>query len=170
MLHVRQVDKTEWLDLKNLAIKTFVESFAKDNTAEDMQIYIDQSFSDAQVRKELAKDSSFFYFVINQDEPVGYLKLNTGEAQSEDKLANSVEIERIYVDKNLQGQGVGQLLFSKALEFTQSAKAEYLWLGVWEKNTGAIRFYQRLGFESFDTHSFYLGKDKQTDILMKLKV
>ncbi|MEM9391391.1 MAG: GNAT family N-acetyltransferase, partial [Bacteroidota bacterium] len=43
----------------------------------------------------------------------------------------------------------------------------YIWLGVWEYNTDAIRFYERLGFTPFGQHSFILGSDHQTDILMK---
>ena len=43
----------------------------------------------------------------------------------------------------------------------------YVWLGVWEQNPRAIRFYEKNGFVPFDTHVFILGEDKQTDILMK---
>ena len=170
MIQVRPVDKSEWQDLQILATRTFIDSFAKDNSPDDMQSYIDKSFSEYQVKKELNNENSFFFFVIKQNNPVGYLKLNIKDAQSENKLENSVEIERIYVDASLQGQGVGQYLYQKAVDFSQSRNADYLWLGVWERNEGAIRFYKRLGFEPFDTHSFYLGKDKQTDILMRLDV
>ncbi|MEN9961197.1 MAG: Protease synthase and sporulation negative regulatory protein 1, partial [Bacteroidota bacterium] len=41
---------------------------------------------------------------------------------------------------------------------------------VWEKNSRAIRFYEKQGFVAFDQHIFQLGEDAQTDILMKLNV
>jgi ribosomal protein S18 acetylase RimI-like enzyme len=45
-----------------------------------------------------------------------------------------------------------------------------MWLGVWEENPRAIRFYQKQGFVEFDQHIFQLGEDAQTDILMKLNL
>jgi ribosomal protein S18 acetylase RimI-like enzyme len=44
------------------------------------------------------------------------------------------------------------------------------WLGVWEDNHRAIRFYEKNGFEKFDSHPFILGESKQTDLLMKLRI
>jgi ribosomal protein S18 acetylase RimI-like enzyme len=49
-------------------------------------------------------------------------------------------------------------------------KKAYIWLGVWEHNTAAIRFYERLGFEKFAMHPYYIGKDRQTDWLMKMNL
>ena len=44
---------------------------------------------------------------------------------------------------------------------------KYIWLGVWEENPRATRFYQKNGFVAFGKHIFKLGDDEQTDILMK---
>ena len=44
---------------------------------------------------------------------------------------------------------------------------EYVWLGVWEHNHKAIKFYQDKGFVRFGEHVFVLGEDRQTDFLMK---
>lgn len=41
-----------------------------------------------------------------------------------------------------------------------------MWLGVWEKNESAIRFYKGLGFVLHGAHSFYLGDEEQTDLIM----
>ncbi len=43
----------------------------------------------------------------------------------------------------------------------------YVWLGVWEHNYKAIKFYQDKGFVCFGEHVFVLGEDRQTDFLMK---
>ncbi|WP_363320260.1 GNAT family N-acetyltransferase [Plebeiibacterium marinum] len=47
---------------------------------------------------------------------------------------------------------------------------EYVWMGVWEQNQRAIRFYEKNGFIAFDKHIFKLGDDEQTDIMMRLKL
>jgi ribosomal protein S18 acetylase RimI-like enzyme len=53
------------------------------------------------------------------------------------------------------------------LNFAKDAGHKVAWLGVWEHNPRAIAFYEKWGFKQFGTHPFLLGKDLQTDILMK---
>ncbi|RZJ33041.1 MAG: GNAT family N-acetyltransferase, partial [Flavobacterium sp.] len=119
---------------------------------------------------ELADGNSKFYFAMLNDSVIGYLKLNFGSSQTELKDDNAVEIERIYVLREFLGKEVGKLLYDKAIEEAEKADADYVWLGVWEKNSRAIRFYQKNGFVEFDKHIFRLGSDEQTDIMMKLEL
>ena len=111
---------------------------------------------------------SEFYFAQLNDENIGYLKINTGEAQTEKQEKNALEIERIYVLNEYHGKNVGQILYQKALEIANQNSNDFVWLGVWEENKRAIRFYEKNGFVAFDKHIFNLGNDAQTDIMMKL--
>lgn len=70
--------------------------------------------------------------------------------------------------KEFHGKKVGQILYEKALKLAQEINADFVWLGVWEQNSRAIRFYEKNGFMAFDKHIFKLGNDEQTDIMMKL--
>ena len=56
------------------------------------------------------------------------------------------------------------------MQIAMNINAMYIWLGVWEKNTKAIRFYKKNGFIEFDKHIFNLGNDEQTDIMMKFRL
>jgi ribosomal protein S18 acetylase RimI-like enzyme len=105
-----------------------------------------------------------------EKEIIGYLKINFGKAQTELMDSNAAEIERIYVLKQFQGKKVGHLLLEKAMGIAHKMKVKYLWLGVWEKNIGAIGFYRKHGFKEYDKHIFKLGDDNQTDILMKVEL
>ena len=156
--------------LQSIGKQTFYETFAAGNTEEDMQMYLNESFRTDKLTMELQEPNSEFYFALLNNEPIGYLKLNFGEAQTELKDETAIEIERIYVLKEFHGKQVGQLLCDQALEVAKQASANYIWLGVWEKNLRAINFYTKNGFEKFDKHLFKLGKDEQTDIMMKLKL
>jgi len=154
--------------LVEISINTFVSAFEKLNNPEDFKSYMDIAFSKEQLKKELLNKNASFYFVYNDKELVGYFKLNQKEAQTEFFGNISIEIERIYVLDKFQGQQIGKKMLLHIFEIAKKEKASFIWLGVWEKNTAAIRFYERYGFEKFDTHPFYIGNDKQTDLLMRL--
>lgn len=132
--------------------------------------YLENGFSVEKIKAELEDQNAEFYFAELNEEAIGYLKVNFGQSQTEIKDENALEIERIYVLKEFHGKKVGQILFEKALELAKTKKVDYVWLGVWEENQRAIRFYEKNGFVAFDKHIFKLGNDEQTDIMMKLKL
>ena len=156
--------------LRGIARDTFIETFSEANKAEDMERYLTENFSEEQLARELSNPDSFFYVAEVNGHVVGYLKLNTAHAQTEPQAANALEIERIYVLGSYHGGGVGQALSHHAMSVAEDRKASYVWLGVWEHNHRALRFYEKNGFIAFGTHIFQLGNDQQTDILMKKSV
>lgn len=153
--------------LKKIAEQTFSETFAHLNSAEDMQKYLADNFNPIQLEKELNNPDSLFFLSDVNGKLAGYLKLNFGNAQLELKEAIGMEIERLYVLKEFHGKKVGQMLIDMAINEAKDRMMEYIWLGVWENNQRAIRFYSKNGFVEFDKHLFILGADKQTDIMMK---
>ncbi|AQY22223.1 GNAT family N-acetyltransferase [Riemerella anatipestifer] len=167
---IKKVKTNEVELLQEVSKTTFYETFAADNTPENMQKYLDESFSVKCLREELLDEFSEFYFARVNGELAGYLKLNFGASQTELKDSKAIEIERIYVLKAFQGKRVGQALYEYALQVARDRGVDYIWLGVWEQNHKAIRFYEKNGFVAFDKHLFVLGDDLQTDIMMKLKL
>jgi ribosomal protein S18 acetylase RimI-like enzyme len=156
--------------LQKIGKQTFVETFSAVNTAENMAKYLEENLSLEQLLSELNNSNAAFYFAVNNNDVIGYLKLNTGVAQTELKDDQSLEIERIYVLNEFHGKNIGQLLYEKAIQEAKKIHATYIWLGVWEENQRAINFYKKNGFVEFDKHIFILGDDEQTDIMMKLEL
>lgn len=165
---IRRVLSNEAETLQGIACHTFEVTFAAENAASDMESYLNESFSLKQVQAELSNPESEFYFAEAENTIAGYLKLNRGRAQTEPMGPDAVEIERIYVLEAYHGRQVGKWLLEKAMERARLSGANMLWLGVWEHNRRAIRFYEKYGFVPFGEHEFLLGEDLQTDILMKL--
>ncbi|QBA21619.1 GNAT family N-acetyltransferase [Chryseobacterium indologenes] len=153
--------------VQSLGRQTFSETFAENNTEEAMKKYLEESFNTEKIKSELNNPDSFFYIAWEEDNPVGYLKVNAGKAQTELQDDTALEIERIYVKKSHHGKKVGQLLYNQALETAEQLKKSYLWLGVWEENLRALQFYRKNGFVEFDKHIFRLGEEEQTDLMMK---
>ena len=166
-LSIQRVYLPQIQALRSISIETFVEAFEADNSEENLKKYIQEDLSEAKLRDELMNEQSAFYFAMQDDVMVGYLKINLANAQSDVRDENAMEIERIYVYKSYHGTHVGQALFDFAMNYANEKKLHYVWLGVWEHNPRAIRFYQKNGFKVFGQHVFKLGDDKQTDVLMK---
>ncbi len=156
--------------LQKIGRQTFYETFSESNTEENMKSYLEDGFSTDKLKTELNDKNAEFYFAKIDEKIIGYLKLNFGQSQTELKDDKALEIERIYVLKEFHGKKVGQILYDKAIEIAKQKNADYVWLGVWEKNPRAINFYKKNGFVEFDKHIFKLGDEEQTDIMMKLNL
>jgi ribosomal protein S18 acetylase RimI-like enzyme len=157
----------DWEQLLNISYQTFDETFRPDNTSENMEAYLSEAFTEEKIKNELNNPESEFHFIYFDDELAGYLKVNTGSAQTEQMGDESLEIERIYVLKIFQKQGIGKQLYNKALTIAKQYNLSKVWLGVWEHNQNAIEFYKKMGFKHISDHSFFMGDDRQTDIIMQ---
>ncbi|MDH3795232.1 MAG: GNAT family N-acetyltransferase [Flavobacteriaceae bacterium] len=154
--------------LLKLSRQTFIDAFAAANDPDDFKVYLNEAFSEARLKAELSNPYSFFYITYVDEEVVGYIKLNYQDAQTDIKSMDGAELERIYVLQKYQNQNLGQWMLEQAIDLVKAKGKQYLWLGVWEENPKAIRFYERHGFEKFGRHPYYIGSDKQIDWLMKL--
>ncbi|RVU00864.1 GNAT family N-acetyltransferase [Mucilaginibacter limnophilus] len=149
------------------ARRMFFEAFSHNNSRQSMQQYAAKAFTVERFTEELKNSDSEFHLATLNDQPAGYLKLNFNEAQTEFRESQALEVERIYVDGNFQGKNIGGQLLIFAVETAQQRGLDYVWLGVWENNQGAIKFYQRHGFSIVSSHQFFLGDEEQTDLIMK---
>jgi ribosomal protein S18 acetylase RimI-like enzyme len=154
--------------LQHISEQTFIATYAQYNTEENMRNYIETEFSAEKLLEDINKPSVGFYFAMESNEPLGYIKINYAPSQTDLNDTKSLELERIYVAKEHQGKKIGQFLLDAALSIAVENKLDYLWLGVWDKNANAQNFYAKNGFEPFGTHDFMLGDDRQKDILLRL--
>ena len=169
-MNIRTAKISDLNILKEIGKRTFIETFASENSSKNMTEYLESAFTTEKLMSELTNMNSEFYFAEMEGEVVGYLKINFNDSQTELKVSNALEIERIYVLKEFHSKKVGQLLYDKAIEIAKNKNLKNVWLGVWEQNPRAIRFYEKNGFKVFDKHIFKLGEDEQTDIMMKLEI
>jgi diamine N-acetyltransferase len=152
--------------LSELSTVTFSDTFKDTCTAEDMRGFIHDYFSVEQIEKEL-KDENDFYFIAYADgKPAGYLRIKEEESEVEIiRRHKSIELKRIYVEREFLSQKIGAALMKFALAFAQENKYELIWLGVWEHNEKAKTFYNKFGFiDSGVRHPFPIGTTPQTDV------
>jgi diamine N-acetyltransferase len=183
--------------LRGLSIETYTDTFDGTSSDEDMQKFLESAYSETVLREELANPESMFFLLSfpesgengdgdedreggekgengqcgqNAEIPAGYLKLNFGDAQIEDMGPGAMEIQRLYIRAGFKGRGLGSQLMDLALQMARENGLHKVWLGVWEHNEPAKRFYAGKGFERVGEHVFWQGDDKQTDYLMAREV
>jgi ribosomal protein S18 acetylase RimI-like enzyme len=167
MIEIIKVQSSDLTTLINISKQTFYDAFLHLNDPADIEAYASSAFKSDKLLAELTNPFSAFYFAMLDGLAVGYIKLNYSSAQTEFQHENAIEVERIYVLADQQGKKIGNQLLDFAIDIANKANLQYIWLGVWDKNVNAIRFYERNGFKIFDSHPFTLGTDLQTDLLMK---
>lgn len=169
-LTLRKITLDDISELQRIAIETFRETFGHHNTEAELEDYFNTAFNPETLAAEVMDSESQHYFALVDGVVVGYLKLNQGAAQTEQELPNGFEIQRIYVLKAFQGQGLGRLLFEKALQVACETDCEWVWLGVWDQNYKAQRFYEKYKFERFSEHQFPVGDKVDTDWMLRRSV
>ena len=153
-----------------ISSKTFYDSFAAQNTKEDVDKHLEEYYNVAKMKEELTDTKNIFLLAYYEEALVGYAKMREDAKDESKSLLQPIEIERIYSVKNMIGKGVGKALMQECLAIAKQKNKETIWLGVWEKNLAAISFYTKWGYEKFGQHIFVVGNDPQTDLLMKKKI
>jgi len=156
--------------LSELGARTFYETFAKDNTPENMDLHLKESFSPEIQFEELSAPNTIFLIVEAESIPLGYAQLLMDSRDESLTGSKPLEIRRIYVAQEYVGKGIGKELMKAAIDEARRRNCDCVWLGVWEKNQRAIDFYRKWGFHETGTHIFKVGEDPQTDFVMELKL
>jgi ribosomal protein S18 acetylase RimI-like enzyme len=169
MHHITPITPAQLELLVQLERQTFTETFAGVYRAEDLAVFLEDRKSAAAIAAQMAMPEARFYLVSHDEQPAGFLKLNLHKQPDNDgPLPEPVlEIEKIYVLQQFQGLRLGKSLMEYSLQIARENSIRTIWLGVWENNHKAIRFYQQQGFEKFGEHVFRIGPQEDTDWLMK---
>jgi diamine N-acetyltransferase len=153
--------------LSELGTVTFSETFAADNTAEDMAAYIATSFSVEQQTRELEDPASIFLIGEVSGHAAGYARLYASEPEKGVEGTNPIELVRLYVSREWLGRGIGAEIMRACIDEAKHAGHDSVWLGVWERNVRAQAFYRKWNFRTVGEHMFRLGADLQRDLIME---
>lgn len=162
-LRIRRATPADAALISTLGAETFVTSFGAQNTPENIALHIEKAYGEGVQHRELT-DPAYTYLIAEvEDRPAGYACVKDGEAPSCVSGARPVEVLRFYVRHDFHGTGVAQALMDACAADARERGGHTLWLGVWEQNPRAIRFYTKWGFEDVGGQTFMLGTDPQQD-------
>ncbi len=166
-LSIRYATENDATLLAKMGARMFKDAFGPANRPEDMEAYLAANFSLTEIQAELRDSSTTFLLAYKKTEPIGYAKLSDRKNPGCLSSSASIELARIYVDYHITRRGYGTALMQACLEEAESRGYKIIWLGVWEDNKPAIRFYKRWGFRPVGTQKFVLGNDIQNDLVME---
>ena len=165
-LIVRRATRSDAGLIAELGHRTFKDSFGAENRPEDMEQYLSLNFSKARIEAQLSDPASIFLLACEHSNVVGYVMLRTGKKPASVPGTKPIELVRIYIEQKCIGKGYGSSLMQSCLETANKNGYRTIWLGVWEKNHRAIRFYEKCGFKKVGTKEFILGSDLQKDHIL----
>ncbi|HUG03036.1 MAG TPA: GNAT family N-acetyltransferase [Steroidobacteraceae bacterium] len=167
MVVIRPAKLSDAASLAAVAEQTFRETFAADNSAENINLHCAQKFS-TQIQGEEISDPQLVTLLADiAGELVGFAQLRLAHSTTCVKGDRPAELHRIYVSSKWHGRGVANELMRAIYSVAAKAGSDCLWLGVWEKNLKAIAFYRKCGFSVLSDHVFMLGQDQQRDLIME---
>jgi GNAT superfamily N-acetyltransferase len=166
-IHLRRAALEDLPALSAMAGKIFWETFTGKMPETDLQSYITQAFSPDQLHSGWSDPACIFIIALYKGQWAGYAKINTRRRTERPEPAPYIELERLYVLKACHGQGVGAALMDACVQHAVDHGFQTLWLNVWERNTQAIEFYRRRGFDHVDWSIFMRGDDAQKGLWMK---
>ena len=162
-LILREARPDEAALIARLARQSFTETFADANTPEDLALFLDSAYRDAQQGAELADPDWTTLLALEDGVPAGFAQLRRNHPEACVTGPAPVELNRLYVLQAFHGRGLGAALMQAVVERARAEGFRTLWLGVWEHNLKAQAFYRRWGFRDVGSHRFLVGTDLQTD-------
>ncbi|WP_461128765.1 GNAT family N-acetyltransferase [Spirosoma aerophilum] len=108
--------------------------------------YMERSFSPDVLRRELADANAQFYLVHDEEEPIGFIKINKNQQSPCQPNADALELERIYFRKAATGRGIGEQAMQFVVAHARALNKELVWLKAMDTSHKVLAFYQRMGF------------------------
>jgi diamine N-acetyltransferase len=162
-LRIRRATLADAELISTLGAETFATSFGAQNTPENLAKHLAKAFGEEIQKREIA-DSAVTYLIAEVNgRTAGYAQVRDGDAPACVTGDAPVEVRRFYVVSDFHGTGIAQALMNACADEARRRGGRTLWLGVWDRNPRAIRFYTKWGFEDVGGQTFMLGDDPQQD-------
>jgi len=100
------------------------------------------------------KKRNCFIAEVN-NEIVGYLAGSIIEPCSYRNIKKISELENMIIKEDCRGKRIGEKLFKEFVEWSKFKKVKKMKVSAFTNNESAIRFYKRIGFDSYATELEY---------------
>ena len=154
--------------LSDFGSRSFIYAYQCTLPVEALRKYIKVAFAAPAIRKEIQAALATYFICQNSElNPCGYAKLIKSQPPQCVSSDNCIELQRLYVDSNFRGHGVGNLLELQAEAYARSRSVGTIWLRVWEGNVVAEKIYRHWGFEIVGDERYQVGDEQRTVLVMR---
>lgn len=157
--------------LARLGRESFVAAFGHLYSAENLNAFLEQVYSEASVREEIEGEECIHQLADDGTRLLGYVKLRYPSWYLEDSdAANPIALGQLYTQPDCTGQGIGAALMEWAIAEARARGHDAIQLSVWAENFGGQRFYQRYGFAKVADIDFWVGDQRDEEFLYELRL
>ncbi|MEO8224521.1 MAG: GNAT family N-acetyltransferase [Gammaproteobacteria bacterium] len=142
--------------LASFASTAFWDTYRAIDNPDDIADYVTEHFSVEAVAAVIADPSSVTLLACAPG-LAGYAVLRNIDAPACVSGAAPLELARLYLARGLIGRGYGARLMRAIHAEARRLGAQTLWLGVYDRNHRAVRFYERFGFARVGDREFMFG-------------
>ena len=162
-MKLRRASIVDAAALADFAATAFWDTYGYVDDPKGIAKYVAEHFN-RQATSECIGDPATVTFLAEvNSELAGYAQLRQSDAPSCVTGPAPLELARLYVGKGFIGQGYGAALMFAAHSEARRLSAQTLWLGVYERNIRAVRFYEQFSFVKVGDKEFWLGDQLYID-------
>jgi diamine N-acetyltransferase len=152
--------------LTDLGRRTFSATFGHLYPTEDLHAFLDEAHTPARYAA-WAGDPDYGLWIVEADgQAIGYALAGPNTLPHPEAAPGDGELKRIYVTSAAQGLGAGSQLMKATLDWLSRLERP-LWIGVWSRNLGAQRLYERHGFVKAGEYEFPVGKTRDREFILR---
>jgi ribosomal protein S18 acetylase RimI-like enzyme len=160
---IRKANEADTGLLARTAVETFRTTFQGTCTDRDLEAFLESAYREENFREEIGRARSDYFLIESGGEAAGYAWVAETAPPECVRGPAPVELVRFYIRAPWQGQAAARLLMEHCLSHARALGYRTMFLGVWEHNVRAQRFYARYGFRRVGEHVFQVGTDPQID-------
>jgi ribosomal protein S18 acetylase RimI-like enzyme len=152
--------------IANFAKDTFVETFGQYYKREDLQFHLDANYKVGSFKEKIQDPEHFIYLASDSTkELIGFLSLGRVKLPLKDLTSDDRELQQLYVLKQYHHKKIGFQLMQMALDNLKESSCRRLFLGVWENNFKAQKFYSLFGFQPYGEYLYPVGNHVDRELI-----
>lgn len=166
MLEIKKATEDDISLIRDLAEKTFPETYKDIITKEQIAFMMDWMYSPASLHQQMTQEGHIYYIAYDCNKAVGYVSIQP-------QGTNVYHLQKIYVLPFEQGHGYGKQLFQKVVDVVKSLHPQSgcrIELNV-NRNNKALYFYEKMGMYKASQGDFDIGNGfYMNDYIMALDI
>jgi len=166
---IRRATTADAAVLQDLACRTFYDTFKGTADEEDFPAAFAVWFSIPALEARISDPRSEVYLAETADggNPTGFMILRKHRPGFPAEIPadeDGLELQNLYLETGAHGAGLAQRFMQLFFDRARELGCTFLWLGVWEHNYRAQRFYTKMGFAyTGHDHPFPIHNTAQAD-------